>query len=99
MIKHLKNLFIYPLKKKRRKKYVSSTLEISIPEFIQKNINGKTITYYIINITNNYSKEKWTKEKRYSEIDLLYKSLSKLLTNIPLIPPKSFFKIHYSQLN
>jgi WD40 repeat protein len=73
--------------------FISSTLEITIPEFNEKYINGKTITFYIINVTDNYSKEKWTLEKRYSEIDNLYKTLLKILPNIPSIPGKTLFKI------
>ena len=73
--------------------FISSTLEITIPEFNEKYINGKTVTFYLINITDNYSKEKWTLEKRYSEIDNLYKSLLKILPNIPSIPGKTLFKI------
>ena len=79
--------------------FISSTLEITIPEFNEKYINGKTVTFYLINITDNYSKEKWTLEKRYSEIDNLYKSLIKILPNIPSIPGKTLFKISdYNQL-
>ena len=73
--------------------YLSSTLQVTIPEFFEKYIDGKTVTFYKINIYDNYSKENWTLEKRYSEIDTLHKTLSKLYPNIPPMPGKTLFKI------
>ena len=73
--------------------YVASTLEISIVEFFEKYIEGKTVTFYKIQIHDNYSKENWFLEKRYSEIDLLNKTLSKLYPNIPPMPGKTLFRI------
>jgi WD40 repeat protein len=76
-----------------RDDYMSSTIEISINEFGEKYIDGKTVTFYKIEIYDNYSKESWFLEKRYSEIDLLHKTLSKLYPNIPPMPGKTLFKI------
>ena len=73
--------------------YMSSTIEISINEFGEKYIDGKTVTFYKIEIYDNYSKESWFLEKRYSELDLLHKTLSKLYPNIPPMPGKTLFKI------
>ena len=73
--------------------YVASTLEIKINEFFEKYIDGKLVTFYKLEIYDNYSKEKWQLEKRYSEIDLLHKTLSKLYPNIPPMPGKTLFKI------
>lgn len=73
--------------------YVTSTLQVSIPEFFEKYIDGKTVTFYKINVYDNYSKQSWTIEKRYSEIDSLHKSLIKLYPNIPPMPGKTIFKI------
>jgi WD40 repeat protein len=73
--------------------YVASTIEISINEFGEKYIDGKTVTFYKIEIYDNYSKESWFLDKRYSEIDLLHKTLSKLYPNIPPMPGKTLFKI------
>ena len=73
--------------------YVASTIEVTINDFGEKYIDGKTVTFYKIEIYDNYSKEKWVLEKRYSEIDLLHKSLSKLYPNIPPMPGKTLFKI------
>ena len=73
--------------------YVSSTLEITISEFFEKYIDSKIVTFYKIEVYDNYSKERWILEKRYSEIDLLHKNISKLYPNIPPMPGKTLFKI------
>ena len=36
--------------------YVASTIEININEFGEKYIDGKTVTFYKIEIYDNYSK-------------------------------------------
>ena len=76
-----------------RDDYVASTIEISINEFGEKYIDGKTVTFYKVEIYDNYSKESWILEKRYSEIDLLHKTLAKLYPNIPPMPGKTLFKV------
>ena len=73
--------------------YLSSTLQISISEFFEKYVEGKTITFYKIEIYDNFSKESWILEKRYSEIDTLNKTLSKLYPNVPPMPGKTLFRI------
>ena len=73
--------------------YVASTIEITITEFFEKYIDSKTVTFYKLEIYDNYSKEKWNLDKRYSEIDALHKTLSKLYPNIPPMPGKTLFKI------
>ena len=57
--------------------YITSTISAEIPEFLEKYVDGKTITFYKVNITNNFSKQNWTLEKRYSEFEYLYKSHAK----------------------
>ena len=73
--------------------YVASTLEITINEFFEKYIESKTVTFYKLELYDNYSKEKWVLEKRYSEIDYLHRALTKLYPNIPPMPGKTLFKI------
>ena len=72
--------------------YVASTIEIKINEFGEKYVDRKTVTLYKIEIYDNYSKESWFLDKRYSEIDLLHKTLSKLYPNIPPMKGKTLFK-------
>ena len=70
-----------------------SNLEIKIHEFFEKYVDGKTVTFYKIEVYDNFSKETWYLEKRYSEIDFLHKTISKLYPNIPSMPGKTLFKI------
>jgi WD40 repeat protein len=73
--------------------YLQSSLEVKIIEFFEKYIDGKTVTFYKIQIFDNLSKETWVLDKRYSEIDFLHKTISKLYPNIPPMPGKTLFKI------
>ena len=73
--------------------YLLSSLEIKILEFFEKYVDGKTVTFYKIEVYDNISKDTWYLEKRYSEIDLLHKTINKLYPNIPPMPGKTLFKI------
>lgn len=73
--------------------FITSTIQINIAEFFEKYVDSKTVTFYKINVYDNFSKQNWTIEKRYSEIDALHKSLVKLYPNIPPMPGKSIFKL------
>ena len=73
--------------------FITSTIMTDIQEFTEKYIDSKTVTFYLINVYNNFSRQKWIIEKRYSEFEKLYKNLSNLLPSIPQIPGKSIFKI------
>ena len=73
--------------------FLQSNLEIKINEFFEKYVDGKTVTFYKIEVYDNFSKDTWYLEKRYSEIDLLHKTISKLYPNIPPMPGKTLFKI------
>jgi hypothetical protein len=44
-------------------------------------------------VYNNFSKQHWVLQKRYSEFDDLFKLLSKLVPNCPAMPGKTFLKI------
>ena len=61
--------------------YVNSTISIDIPEFSEKYIDGKTVTFYICKVFNHVSKQDWTLEKRYSEFESLYKNLTSIFSN------------------
>jgi hypothetical protein len=66
---------------------------VTIPTFTEKYIDKKAITFYNVEVFNNFSKQKWTMEKRYSEFENMRASLSKLLTNLPTLPGKTVFKL------
>ena len=82
--------------KNKEQQVITSTIMIDISEFQEKYIGGKVVTFYTVNVYDNFSRKKWTLSKRYSEFETLHKNLSKLIANIPTIPGKSFFKIKSS---
>ena len=75
---------------------ITSTIMVDISDFQEKYISGKVVTFYTVNVYDNFSRKKWTLSKRYSEFEALHKNLSKLFPNVPTIPGKSFFKIKSS---
>jgi hypothetical protein len=88
------------MSKKEDMNVINSTLTISIPTFSEKNIDKKNVTYYNIEVYNNYSKQKWGLEKRYNEFSDLRERLAKLLPNVPQLPGKTMFKVtSYEGLN
>ena len=75
---------------------ITSTIMVDISEFQEKYIGGKVVTFYTINVYDNFSRKKWVLSKRYSEFEALHKKLSKLIPNVPTIPGKSLFKMKSS---
>lgn len=73
--------------------FITSTISVYIPDFSERYVEGKTVTFYTVNVVDNYSKQKWTLQKRYSEFEMLYKTLVKIVPNVPSIPGKSLFKV------
>ena len=82
--------------RKNEEQLITSTIMIDISEFHEKYIGGKVVTFFTINVYDNFSRKKWTLSKRYSEFEALHKNLAKLIPNVPAIPGKSFFKIKSS---
>lgn len=72
---------------------MTSTLAVSVPSFTEKYIEKNTITFYNVEVYNNYSKQKWLLEKRYSEFESLFKALGKIVPNVPQMPGKTIFKV------
>jgi hypothetical protein len=71
-----------------------------MPAFFERTIDKSVVVFYSIEIYNNYSKNKWTLEKRYSDFENLRKSIEKLIPNMPALPGKTFFKVKsYDGLN
>lgn len=73
--------------------YISSAISATIPEYNEKQIHNKTVTFYSVHIFNHFSKTSWTLDKRYREFETLYKDLSKILPLVPEIPKKTIFKV------
>lgn len=76
--------------------HMKSLITVEIPKFVDKAHDKKTVTFYIIEFFNNFSKARWTLEKRYSEFDNLYKTLNKLFPKCPTIPGKGFLGMSLS---
>ena len=72
---------------------ITSTIMVDISSFEEKYIGNKMVTFFNVNVYDNYSRKKWTLPKRYSEFEALYKNLCQLIPNVPTIPGKSFFKL------
>jgi hypothetical protein len=77
----------------KEQQVITSTIMVDISDFQEKYIGGKVVTFYTVNVYDNFSRKKWTLSKRYSEFQNLHKNLSKLIPNVPSIPGKSIFKI------
>lgn len=76
--------------------YISSTISIDIIGYNPRIVENKSVTFYTLNITNNYSHKSWQVEKRYNEFDALYKQLFSLLPSVPTIPKKTLFTLKTS---
>ena len=85
--------FPFEIKMNKEQQVITSTIMVDISDFQEKYIGGKVVTFYTVNVYDNFSRKKWTLSKRYSEFQNLHKNLSKLIPNVPSIPGKSIFKI------
>ena len=63
--------------------YITSTISISIPEYENKYIGNKNVTFYRIKVIDYFKKTSWTLDKRYSEFESLYKSLQEIFSQVP----------------
>ena len=65
-----------------------------IPTFEEKKIDGgkNLIVFYKLFIGFSKNNKRWFLEKRYSDFDVLDKSIS-IYPNIPTLPGKTFFKM------
>ena len=73
--------------------YITSTISISIPEYENKYIRNKNVTFYRIKVIDYFKKTSWTLDKRYSEFESLYKSLQEIFSQVPQTPGKTLFKV------
>ena len=71
----------------------TNVLGISIPNFKEKYIERKTVTFYEVNITDRITKTDWSLEKRYSDFKTLHDTLSTIIPNLPSIPGVTLFKV------
>ena len=55
---------------------ITSTIMVDISKFEEKYISSKMVTFFTINVYDNFSRKKWSLLKRYSEFESLHKNLS-----------------------
>lgn len=51
----------------------------------------KMVTFYTLLVTT--SKGSWSLDRRFSQFDSMYQELSKMISNVPPLPPKTYFKL------
>ena len=73
--------------------YINSTISISIPEYENKYISNKIVTFYRIKIIDYFKKDTWNLDKRYSEFESFHKSIQDMFSQVPSIPGKTLFKV------
>lgn len=78
---------------------LNSLITANILKYTDKYIDKKSVTYYVIELFNNYSKTSWIVEKRYSDFENLYAKINKLFPKFPALPGKTYFGINLNELN
>lgn len=63
---------------------------MEVTDFFDKS-TPKLVTFYKLQVVT--SKDSWTIERRFSQFDNMYKELLKMLTNVPQLPDKTYFKL------
>jgi hypothetical protein len=72
---------------------LTAILGITVQSYSEKYIEGKTATFYLVELISHITQKSWTIEKRYSEFKTIYDKLKKIFPRIPSIPGKTLTKI------
>ena len=72
---------------------LTAILGISVLSYLEKYVDGKTATFYIIEIKSHITQTTWQIEKRYSEFYSIHEKLNKLFPRLPSIPGKTFSRL------
>ena len=72
---------------------LTAILGISVLSYTDKYVEGKTATFYLVEIESRVTQIKWTIEKRYSEFFSIHEKLSKIFPRLPGIPGKTLTKV------
>ena len=72
---------------------LTAILSISVLSYSEKYIEGKTATFYLLELISNVTKKTWNIEKRYSEFKTIHDKLKKIFPRLPTIPGKTFTKV------
>ena len=76
---------------------LTAILGVTVQSFSEKYIQGKTATFYLVELISHITQKTWTIEKRYSEFKTIYDKLKKIFPRIPSIPGKTFTKLTSEQ--
>ena len=72
---------------------LTAILGISVLSYLEKYVDAKTATFYVIEIKSHITQTTWQIEKRYSEFYSIHEKLSKLFPRLPSIPGKTFSRL------
>ena len=70
----------------------TAIIGITVESYSEKYIDGKTVTFYTVEIINCITQHSWKIEKIYSEFKKLHDTLSKTFPRLLSIPGKTLFK-------
>ena len=76
---------------------LTAILGIELKSYSEKYVEGKTATFYLIELISHVTNKTWTIEKRYSEFKTIYDKLYKIFPRLPSIPGKTLTKITSKQ--
>ena len=72
---------------------LTAIIGVTVESYAEKYIEGKTVTFYTVEITSHITQKSWKIEKRYNEFKALHDALSKIFPRLPAIPGTTFFKV------
>ena len=76
---------------------LTAILGITVLSYKEKYIQGKTATFYVVEVKSNITQKTWMLDKRYSEFYSIHEKLYKLFPRLPTIPGKTFGKVKSEQ--
>ena len=74
-------------------KNLIAILGVTVKSYSEKFVQGKTATFYLIELTSHITNKVWSLEKRYSEFFALHEKLLKEIPRLPEIPNKTLTKV------
>ena len=76
---------------------LTAILGITVLSYKEKYVQGKTATFYVVEVKSNITQKTWMLDKRYSEFYSIHEKLYKLFPRLPTIPGKTFGKVKSEQ--
>ena len=76
---------------------LTAILGVTVQSFSEKYTEGKTATFYLVELVSHITQKTWTIEKRYSEFKAMHDKLKKIFPRIPSIPGKTLTKVTSEQ--